>query len=226
MAARHPYVPGTGGLAKTLNHLKKSFPPNVNSNTIRKLGFAPNNESYVMNVIRFLGLIDEKDKKTEAGATVFSHHENDAFEKAFAARVQDAYSPLFELYGEQSWNLGKDTLISFFRTTDQTTAIVGARQAGTFQLLAKLAGHGDPPQVETKNRATKNPAAAAKLANKAPKASALTKTDGENRASDVEERLPRNVGLTVRIEINLPASGDQETYDRIFKSIRDNLLND
>ena len=33
-------------------------------------------------------------------------------------------------------------------------------------------------------------------------------------------------GLTVRIEINLPASGDQETYDRIFKSIRDNLLND
>jgi hypothetical protein len=33
------------------------------------------------------------------------------------------------------------------------------------------------------------------------------------------------VALTVRIEINLPASGDQETYDRIFKSIRENLLN-
>jgi hypothetical protein len=29
----------------------------------------------------------------------------------------------------------------------------------------------------------------------------------------------------VRIEINLPADGDQETYDRIFKSIRENLLN-
>ena len=114
MATRHPYVPGPGGLAKTLNHLKNAFPPTLNSNTIKKLGFAPNNESYVMNVIRFLGLIDEKDKKTDAGATVFSHHDINAFEKAFAARVQDAYSALFELHGEQSWILGKDALISFF----------------------------------------------------------------------------------------------------------------
>lgn len=34
-----------------------------------------------------------------------------------------------------------------------------------------------------------------------------------------------HVGLTVRIEINLPADGDQETYDRIFRSIRENLIN-
>lgn len=33
------------------------------------------------------------------------------------------------------------------------------------------------------------------------------------------------VGLTVRIEVNLPASGDQATYDRIFRSIRENLIN-
>ena len=35
---------------------------------------------------------------------------------------------------------------------------------------------------------------------------------------------PGNVGLTVRIEINLPANGSQATYDNIFKSIRENLL--
>jgi hypothetical protein len=34
------------------------------------------------------------------------------------------------------------------------------------------------------------------------------------------------VGLTVRIEINLPANGTQATYDNIFQSIRKNLLND
>lgn len=33
------------------------------------------------------------------------------------------------------------------------------------------------------------------------------------------------VGLTVRIEINLPPGGDQATYGAIFKSIRENLLN-
>jgi hypothetical protein len=31
-------------------------------------------------------------------------------------------------------------------------------------------------------------------------------------------------GLTVRIEVNLPAEGEQQTYDRIFRSIRKNLI--
>jgi len=35
----------------------------------------------------------------------------------------------------------------------------------------------------------------------------------------------RDIGLTVRIEVNLLPAGDQDTYDRIFRSIRENLLN-
>ena len=31
-------------------------------------------------------------------------------------------------------------------------------------------------------------------------------------------------GLTVRVEVNLPADADQETYDKIFQSIRKNLI--
>jgi hypothetical protein len=37
--------------------------------------------------------------------------------------------------------------------------------------------------------------------------------------------MQAGMALTVRIEINLPAGGDQSTYDCIFKSIRENLLN-
>ena len=33
----------------------------------------------------------------------------------------------------------------------------------------------------------------------------------------------KDMALTVRIEINLPANGSKETYDNIFKSIRANL---
>jgi hypothetical protein len=38
------------------------------------------------------------------------------------------------------------------------------------------------------------------------------------------DQSSQRVGLTVRIEVNLPANGDQETYDRIFRSIRKNLI--
>jgi hypothetical protein len=34
----------------------------------------------------------------------------------------------------------------------------------------------------------------------------------------------QSLGLTVRVEINLPADGSKETYDAIFKSIKKNLL--
>ena len=36
--------------------------------------------------------------------------------------------------------------------------------------------------------------------------------------------LKGDMALTVRIEINLPAEGTQETYDAIFKSIKANLF--
>jgi hypothetical protein len=65
-----------------------------------------------------------------------------------------------------------------------------------------------------------------------------SKTVKESLSSDLsmqqavvsEENLKKtstsaNFGLTVRVEINLPSDGDQETYDRIFRSIKENLLN-
>lgn len=42
----------------------------------------------------------------------------------------------------------------------------------------------------------------------------------------IEAQGRRDMALTVRIEINLPAGGSQETYDNIFKSIRANLINE
>jgi len=32
--------------------------------------------------------------------------------------------------------------------------------------------------------------------------------------------------VSVRIELNLPATDNQEVYDKMFRSIRENLLND
>ncbi len=115
-----------------------------------------------------------------------------------------------------------NTLITFFRQTDHSTALVGKKQADTFHALAALSGHGEIPE---------------------PKASVPTVKVGKSKKIDsakqsIEKRKEspiagtgqsqggRNAfGLTVRIEINLPSEGNQETYDRIFKSIRENLLN-
>ncbi|THJ19253.1 MAG: hypothetical protein CAF45_016295 [Nitrospira sp. CG24E] len=192
-----------------VTHFRKSFPANVDAGTLKKLDFAPNNESYVLNVLRFLGLIDQEGKKTTEATKIFNQHEDAAFSKALAPHVAKAYSELFKLHGEPAWDLDSGKLITFFRSHDGTTAVVGKLQASTFKVLAAYSGHGDFP--------------AAKPAKKA--AQAGVPPANITQPSTQNDRSSGAVGLTVRVEVNLPADGDQATYDRIFKSIRENLLN-
>ena len=222
MADKHPYIPTTGYLIQVLNHLRDSFPSTISADTLKKLGFAPKNESYVLNILRFLGFIDKDGNKTDVASKIFSTHDNTAFSKEFSKSIQKTYKELFDLHGEKSWDLDLDTLITFFRSSDQTTAIVGKLQSATFLILSSFAGHGDMPESKTKSVKKQN----SKGSDTKLKQSKISKNNISKIAQDSGDGKKGNdFGLTVRIEINLPASGDQETYDRIFKSIRANLLN-
>jgi hypothetical protein len=220
MAAKYPYVSGSGPLVQTAEHLRKSFPPVVDSDTLKKLGIAPSNESFVINILRFAGVLDEEGKKTDAGSKAFAQHEDGAFQMGLGNLVKEAYSELFALHGEDAWTLDLDQLITFFRSSDETSAVVGRRQATTFQTLSSLAGHGELPPA-------KGPAPAKSVSGaKKPSKKASLKPTSEGTTTllaPTSAMLP--IGMTVRIEINLPSDADQETYDRIFRSIRENLLN-
>jgi hypothetical protein len=221
LAEKHPYA-ATGSITAAINQFRKVFPNTVDAATLRKLSIAPQNESYVINVLRYVGAIDENGAKTSNATTVFNQHDPSAFQKAFGDMVKSAYKELFGLHGDAAWELSLDDLISFFRNSDQTSDIVGRRQASTFQALAALAGHGEVPQPQKSKTTQPKPKGSGKPAGQG-KGTADTKVNlntggqGGNGA--------REVGLTVRIEVNLPAAADQETYDKIFRSIRENLIN-
>lgn len=223
MANKYPYVASAGPLIKAVDHLKKSFPNELTADTLKKLGVAPKNESYVINVFRFLGVIDDEGNKVEGNVTAF-FSEGKAFESEFAKLVQDAYAELFELYGEDAWSLDRGALTQFFRSTDYSSQVVGSRQAGTFSALSALSGHGEIPAAKpasARNQQRKSSNKDSSSAGSKKKPNNAKVSANVNRKGASEER---SVGLTVRIEVNLPASGDQETYDRIFKSIRENLI--
>jgi Family of unknown function (DUF5343) len=214
LAERHPYLPSPGGITAAIAQFRASFPTTVNAETLKQLAIAPKNESYVINVLRFIGAIDKEGKQTEKARTVFSQHSDADFQKGFEELVKTAYADLFALHKDAAWNLSSDKLISFFRSTDKTTALVGRLQAVAFQLLAGFAGHGTAPAA---------PKVSAKPKPAKPKPEKVVTTN--NSRPQQENGPARDIGLTVRIEVNLPPAGDQETYDRIFRSIRENLLN-
>lgn len=221
MANKYPYVSSAGPLVRIIEHLRmKSFPNEITATTLQKLGIAPKNESYLINVLRFLGVIDDKGKQVTAKAKVFTQVKDDAFATAFEGLVKVSYKELFDLHRGHAWDLDRQELKQFFRTSDHTSDVVGGRQAGTFSTLAGLSGHGDIPSAKETGptkKATKS--APPKKSKKGEKASAGGLDSDAAKVEDVPK-----VGLTVRIEVNLPADGDQGTYDRIFRSIRKNLI--
>jgi len=76
MADKNPYVQSPGHLAQVIRHLRNSFPATVDAGTLKKLGVAPKNESYVVNTLRFLRFIDDEGSKTDIAGKVFSLHED------------------------------------------------------------------------------------------------------------------------------------------------------
>lgn len=209
-----------------IGYLRKNFPQAVNSETVKKFALASNNESYVINALQFVGILDEDGKRTSKGHDVFVLAD-DEFAKAFEGLVRDAYKDLFDIRGEDAWTLSRKELTAHFRTTDKTSEAIGSRQAGVFQMFRGIAGHEQP---DTK-APVGNSKPAPKPKPKSPKPKEMVQNPVESVAikSDLDGQAAdgkRDMALTVRIEINLPANGSQETYDSIFKSIRANLIND
>lgn len=119
----------------------------------------------------------------------------------------------------------RNGLTQFFRTNDHSSDVVGTRQAGTFSALAAVSGHAEVPASKT-SPAVRKPMPLSDGNNKAKPARGQSASSGiSSFGNGNTDGGQHSVGLTVRIEVNLPASGDQETYDRIFQSIRKNLLN-
>lgn len=220
---KHAYISAAGPLVQTIEQFRKSFPATVTSETLKKLGLAPSNESFVINILKFLGLISEDGaRKPEANAAFVKG--NDDFPSAFEAFVRKAYADLFSLHKDDPWSLSSDKLVAYFRTSDESSELVGKRQAMTFQTLASLAGKTPSAKTGVSQKSTPG-AKPPKPAKPAPKATSAPAAVQTSAAATPNAPASGQVGLTVRIEINLPAQGDQETYDRIFTSLRKNLLN-
>ncbi len=222
MPTKHPYTASAGQLTSTFVQLRQSLPPQITAETLQKLGLAPKNESYVLNVLRFLDLLGEDGNVVEANKEVF-YQPDPGFAKAIERLVKEKYADLFRHFGDDAWTAEKSKLVSYFRTTDSSSATVGNRQAGTFLTLAGLAGHGEIPVARPRgtNGDQNGRAGGSKPRRQTSRKSRVTPgaTPGDDSSASA-----RQFGLTVRIEVNLPENGDQEQYDRIFRSIRENLI--
>lgn len=230
MATNYPYVSSQGAVVKAFEQFRKSFPPALSAEVLQKFSIAPANESYVITLFKFLELIDPDGNKVDSN-TDFFFGGDPQFQQGLEKRILTTYKALFDDHGPSAWDESRETLTTWFRVTDKSSDLVGGRQASTFMTLAGLAGHGEAPKA-TPNASGSTPGAAKKTpakkapAKKAPTGGSIAQTTHlpPNPAAVDQPNGDSSVGLTVRIEVNLPAGATASEYDSMFASIRKHLI--
>lgn len=228
--AAYPYTSGQGAIAQTFAQLRKGFPSKVDAGYLQRFGIAPANESYIIAILRFLGFINDDGDRRDDGIGFF-YASDEEFKSGLEQAVRDAYSQVFDEMGDGALTAERSGLTNWFRAADKTSALVGQRQASTFQTLLALAGHGQIPTarvVGAKKPADPSAGNTKPSPKKADRGAGDRKTQAREALKEGGPSLTTtstsDVGLTVRIEVNLPPSGDANTYDAIFASIKKHLM--
>lgn len=228
LANTYPYISGQGALVKAFEQFRKSFPATVDAAYFKRMGIAPGNESYLINILRFLGLINETGAKVDEAANAF-YGSDEHFKEGMTELVQKAYKPVFEELGPDTWNASRDALSHWFRMVDKTTDLIGGRQAATFLALAGATGNGTPIEARSTSKAApKTPARTPRPKKSAAASDAQPKADIQKPLSShlgVNGTAPGGgpIGLSVRVEINVPVGATADEYDAMFASIRKHL---
>jgi hypothetical protein len=219
MPASYPYVNGSAALVTFLAKLRAAFPATVTVDTLKKMGLAAQNETYIINTLQFLGLIGEDGAKNAGAAKWFAGNAS-TYASGMEAAIRSSYKDLFETHGDNAWVLPRADLVTFFRMSDGTSEIVGTRQAQAFEALAAQASKRETVPVTRASASTRtNGKAPPPSKRTAPKADAAPATTAKEQSG----RMP-DLGLSVRIELTLPSTDDPKVYDALFKSMRENLI--
>lgn len=233
MANTYPYISGPGALVKTIEQFRKSFPAIVDAAYFKRMQLAPGNESYLINIIRFLGLIDDSGARVDGAANAFYGTE-EHFKAGFSDLVSKAYAPVFTELGPDAWTANRDRLSHWFRMVDKTTDLIGGRQASTFLTLAGLTGNGAPAESRAPSKAPTK-ASGKSTTKKSLASDSGSRRDGQQQDSGSGSGTGGNdsagggsdnggpIGLSVRIEINVPVGATRDEYDAMFASIRKHL---
>lgn len=224
----HPYTSsGPGGIVQAVAQLRRQFPAVVNVETLKKLGIAPGSEPRVVLVLKFIGVIDAECKKVPKAGQIFVQ-QDEGFQSGFSDLVKTAYADLFGLHGEGAWALSTPQLVSFFRSSDETSDLVGQRQATTFRALAGLCGKAEAPVA----RAAGVPKARVVGEGKAKPVAKAVQTpaakvevpplDPPHIPHGKAKNLP---SIHIDVQVHISPDTSPEQIDRIFASMSKHLGN-
>jgi len=202
-----PYVNAYGNVPKLFDAIRSaSVPPKFTNDFIQTvLGLKSTSYRAMIPLLKRLGFLDPGSVPTQA----YRDFRDDSLSGAvMAERIKEAYGDLYAA-NEYAHGLGKDEISSKLKTLTGAAADDGVIPyvAGTFSNLVKLAKFDGKPSK--RNEAT-------------PPA----ESDKDQGNLKGDKAFAGRLGISYTINLNLPATTEIEVFNSIFKSLKQNILNE
>jgi uncharacterized protein DUF5343 len=209
------YVVATGRIPDYFAAIQKGAAPSrFTTDFLENLGFKAKNDRQFIPLLKALRFLDESNVPTQ----VYRDYLDDKRAKAVLAKqILAAYEGIFELDRAANQAAAAD-LKGRFKSLANVSEPVSNWMALTFRGLCDLADFS----------ATASPAPALEQEADTPPEPPALVSISRDPVSGVEPPLPSaaplgGIGLSYRIEINLPNTTDVEVYRAIFKALREHL---
>lgn len=176
---------------------------------LKKLGFTSSYDLPILGILKELGFL------SESGAPTQRYHDyrnTSKSKKVLGEALRDAYSEIFHI-NEKPSSADKTAIAGLFKSTHNVSDQVAGFMANTFLSLLDMADITESGSSKKKEK---------------PKEEEEPQ-DEEGDLSKNKNKPPKNPivpNLRYNIEIHLPATKDIEVYNSIFKSLKQNLLDD
>lgn len=213
MAITTSYLMHVKNLEEILDSIRHAQAPERFTNKfMQDLGYASTNDRATIGVLKGLGFLDDNGAPTQR---YYDYLDEGLSARVLAQGIREAYEDLFRVNKkahEMSQVAVKRKLKTLLQGSKKDAVLT--KMASTFAALCKLADFSTPSyetqaEVPAEEVATTEEAGAPRPPKIAPV------------LPDVSERAV-NLGYTINIE--LPATRDQQVYDAIFRALREHIL--
>jgi len=200
--AEFPYTTVPGKIKPFFQKIQEAgLPSKVTQKWINSIGFTSSNDPSIIPLLKKLGFIDRSGVPTELRAR---YRDKDLAPKVMAEAIKNAYKELFETYPD-AYRKDKEALRNFFASQTGKAENTIEKMIQTFKALCELADFESNSEEYPHNEVV-------------PSREGLTTL--------MEKQTPKGLTINVNIQLQLPATTDEEVYDKLFRSLKRNLLSE
>lgn len=208
-----PLVLNTGNIEKFLKHIQTAkVPSKLGSAYLEQAGFKGRNDRYLTAFMKNLGFTDNAGVPTQR----WHDHRHTSLAGAIRAQaIEEAWAGYFGMYPDAQ-NRSDEDFRNWARGADpKASEVTVNRSLATFKAIVKLADFDAAAPSSTSQRAGVAPS---NLSQPPAPVAPLQPSGGV--------QLGAVGGITINIELQIPATADAKFFDQFFSSMRKNLIDD